>query len=84
MQTKEISKVKKDHLVSILVRTPILGNNAKNLLGASVLYEISHLCVQVHASPQVIKWKYEYHPTSIGLLITEIRIVLSLFRLTQW
>ena len=30
-------------------------NGAKNLIGASVLYEIIRLCAQVHASPQVIK-----------------------------
>ena len=30
------------------------------------------LCAQVHTSPQIIKWKYVYHPTEIGLLNTEI------------
>ena len=40
------------------------------------------LYVQVHTSPQLIKWKYEYRPMSIRLLITKIIIVLSLFGLT--
>ena len=40
------------------------------------------LYAQVHVSPQVIKWKYEYRPMRIRLLSTEIRIVLTLFGLT--
>ena len=34
---------------------------------------------KVYVLPQVIKWKYEYRPTRIRLLSTEIRIVLALF-----
>ena len=51
------------------------------MIGTSVLYKIVRLCAQVHTSPQVIKWKYEYRLTRIRLLITEIRIVLTLFGL---
>ena len=44
------------------------------------------MCTPVCASartPQVQKWKYEYSPTRIRLLITEIRTVLTLLGCKQ-
>ena len=48
------------------------------------IYYIKCVCLyaQVHVSPQLIKWKYEYRPTRIRLLSNEIIIVLTLFGLT--
>ena len=50
------------------------------MIGDFMLYKMyMPLRASARASPQVIKWKYDYRPTRIGLLITEIRIVLTLF-----
>ena len=45
-----ISKVKKDYLVSILVKTPIPSNGAKNLIDENVCYK---MCVPICVSARV-------------------------------